>query len=56
MRMITTVDPFTRAVHGFKELILKNTSLPAVAPDTAFLMGFAAVAPLAATLLFRRTL
>jgi ABC-2 type transport system permease protein len=56
MQVITTVDPFTYAVHGFKQLILKNTSLLAIAPDIVFLLGFAALALGAATLLFRRTL
>jgi len=56
MRVITTVDPFTYAVHGFKELILKNTGLLAIAPDIAFLLGFSVIALGAATLLFRRTL
>ena len=56
MRVITTIDPFTYAVHGFKQLILKNTSLLAIAPDMAFLLGFAVLALGAATLLFRRTL
>ena len=39
MKVITTVDPFTYAVHGFKELVLKNTGLWAIAPDIAFLLG-----------------
>ena len=39
MRVITTMDPFTYAVHGFKQLILKNTGLLAIAPDIAFLLG-----------------
>jgi ABC-2 type transport system permease protein len=56
MQVITTIDPFTYAVHGFKELILKNTVLWTIAPDIAFLLGFAALALFAATLLFRRTL
>jgi ABC-2 type transport system permease protein len=56
MRVITTIDPFTYAVHGFKQLVLKNTSLWAIAPDIAFLLGFAVLAMGAATLLFRRTL
>jgi ABC-2 type transport system permease protein len=56
MKAITVVDPFTYAVHGFKELVLKNTGLWAIAPDLAFLLGFAALAMGAATLLFRRTL
>lgn len=56
MKVITTVDPFTYAVDGFKNLVLKNTSLAAVAPDLAFLFGFTLLAMTAATLLFRRTL
>jgi ABC-2 type transport system permease protein len=56
MRAITAVDPFTYAVHGFKELALKNTGLVAILPDLAFLLGFTVLAMSAATLLFRRTL
>jgi ABC-2 type transport system permease protein len=56
MRVITVVDPFTYAVHGFKELILKNTGLMAISGDLAFLLVFAALAMGAATLLFRRSL
>ncbi len=56
MKAITVVDPFTYAVHGFKNLVLKNTGLMAIAPDLIFLFVFSAVAMGAATLLFRRTL
>jgi ABC-2 type transport system permease protein len=56
MRAITAVDPFTYAVHGFKELVLKNTGLLAIAADLLFLLGFAVIAMGAATLLFRRRL
>jgi len=56
MKVITAVDPFTYAVHGFKELVLKNTGMLAIVPDLAFLFGFCAIAMAAATLLFRRTL
>ncbi len=56
MKVITVVDPFTYAVHGFKELLLKNTGLAAIGWDFAFLLGFSALAMGAATLLFRRTL
>jgi ABC-2 type transport system permease protein len=56
MKVITAVDPFTYAVHGFKSLVLKNTGLFAILPDIAFLFGFCIVAMAAATLLFRRTL
>ena len=56
MKVITVVDPFSYAVHGFKELILKNTGLMAISGDLLFLCCFTAAAMTAATLLFRRTL
>jgi ABC-2 type transport system permease protein len=56
MKVISAVDPFTYAVHGFKELLLKNTGLGAIGFDLAFLAVFAALAMFAATALFRRTL
>jgi ABC-2 type transport system permease protein len=56
MKAISTVDPFTYAVHGFKELILKNTGLWAINGDLIFLTGFTVLTLGAATLLFRRTL
>ena len=56
MQAITVVDPFTYAVHGFKDLVLKNTGLMAISTDIAFLLGFTILAMGAATLLFRRTL
>jgi ABC-2 type transport system permease protein len=56
MQVITAVDPFTYAVHGFKELLLKNTGLLAIGSDLAFLALFTVVAMAAATALFRRTL
>jgi ABC-2 type transport system permease protein len=56
MRVITTVDPFTYAVHGFKQLILKNTGLMAISGDLAYLALFSLISISAATLLFRRTL
>jgi ABC-2 type transport system permease protein len=56
MRVITTVDPFTYAVHGFKQLILKNTGLMAISGDLAYLALFTLISISAATLLFRRTL
>jgi ABC-type multidrug transport system permease subunit len=49
-------DPFTYAVHGFKELVLKNTGLAAIGIDLAVLMGFTVATMAAATALFRRTL
>jgi ABC-2 type transport system permease protein len=56
MKVITTVDPFTYAVHGFKELMLKNTGLGAISTDLAFLAAFTLISMAAATFLFRRTL
>jgi ABC-2 type transport system permease protein len=56
MKVIAVVDPFTYAVHGFKQLVLKNTDLMAVSVDLAFLFGFTVLAMSAATVLFRRTL
>jgi len=56
MKAIAVVDPFTYAVHGFKELVLKNTGLAAISVDLAVLAGFTVVTMGAATALFRRTL
>ncbi len=56
MKVLSRVDPFTYAVHAFKSLLLKNTSLGAIAGDFAYLMVFAVVMLISATLLFRRTL
>jgi ABC-2 type transport system permease protein len=56
MKAIAVVDPFTYAVHGFKELVLKNTGLMVISTDLIFLFVFTVVAMGAATLLFRRTL
>jgi ABC-2 type transport system permease protein len=56
MKVIAIVDPFTYSVHGFKELILKNTGLMAIGVDLTYLLVFAAVMMTSATLLFRRTL
>jgi ABC-2 type transport system permease protein len=56
MKAIAVVDPFTYAVDGFKQLILKNTGLMAISGDLLFLFVFTALAMSLATLLFRRTL
>jgi ABC-type multidrug transport system permease subunit len=56
MKVITVIDPFTYAVHGFKQLVLKNTGLAAIGFDFAYLIGFTVLTMVAATLLFRRTL
>src|SRR3984957_3174471 len=56
MKVIAAVDPFTYAVHGFKQLVLKNTGLMAISHDLIFLVIFTVLAMSLATLLFRRTL
>lgn len=56
LRAIAVVDPFTYAVHGFKELVLKNTGLAAIGVDLAVLLTFTLVTMALATVLFRRTL
>ena len=56
MQFIAIADPFTYAVHAFKNLLLKNTGLDAILPDFGFLLIFSVIAMTAATRLFRRTL
>jgi len=56
MKVITIADPFTYAVHGFKQLILKNTGFGAISGDLAYLVIFTVICVTAATMLFRRTL
>jgi ABC-2 type transport system permease protein len=56
MRAIATVDPFTYAVHAFKNLLLKNTGFDAIGFDLMYLVVFSVISMTAATLLFRRTL
>ena len=56
MQVIAVADPFTYAVHAFKNLLLKNTGFDAIGSDLGFLLLFSAVAMTAATALFKRTL
>jgi ABC-2 type transport system permease protein len=56
LRVISQIDPFTFAVHGFKSLLLKETSLIAIWPDMVYLSTFAVVALAIAVPLFKRTL
>jgi ABC-2 type transport system permease protein len=56
LQFISNVDPFTFAVHGFKSLLLKNTSLTAVWQDMVCLTAFAVLALVIAVPLFKRTL
>src|SRR5205823_1599493 len=43
MQVIAVIDPFTYAVHAFKNLLLKNTGLVAIAGDLAYLALFSVV-------------
>jgi len=56
MRVISKADPFTYAVHAFKQLLLKNAGLGAIAYDLIFLLAFTVGAMALSTLLFKRTL
>jgi ABC-2 type transport system permease protein len=56
MQVIAVMDPFTYAVHAFKNLLLKNTGFAAISYDLTFLLIFSVVAMAAATSLFKRTL
>jgi ABC-2 type transport system permease protein len=56
LRVIARGDPFTYAVDGFKNLLLKETSLAAVWGDMLFLTIFAAITLGIAIPLFKRTL
>jgi ABC-type multidrug transport system permease subunit len=56
LRAIAIADPFTYAVHGFKALLLKETSIGAIVPDMIYLTIFAVVTLSAAIPLFKRTL
>ncbi len=56
MRAISSVDPFTYAVHAFKELLLKDAGIRAIGYDLLFLSLFALLMMTCATLLFKRSL
>ena len=56
MKVISKFDPLTFGVHAFKNLLLKNTSLMAIAGDLTFLALFTVLALGLTTLLFKRTL
>jgi ABC-2 type transport system permease protein len=56
LRGIAYVDPFTYAVHGFKQLLLKDAGIAAVYPDFLYLGVFCAVTFAGTVLLFKRTL
>ena len=56
MQVISTIDPFTYAVHAFKSLLLKNTGIGAISGDLAFLAIFTIAMVIAETALFKRSL
>jgi ABC-2 type transport system permease protein len=56
LQWIAWIDPFTYSVHGFKAVLLKGVGLAAIWPDLLYLGGFAAVAFVLSTWLFKRTL
>jgi len=56
MRAISTVDPFTYAVHAFKSLLLKDTGIMAISKDLTFLLVFTLITVTAETALFKRSL
>jgi len=56
LRAIAKADPFTYAVHGFKSLLLKETSFTAIWPDMLYLTIFGVITLSIATPLFKRTL
>ncbi|MBV9670609.1 MAG: ABC transporter permease [Acidobacteriales bacterium] len=56
LRVIARVDPFSYAVHGFKQLLLKDAGISAVFPDFVYLGIFCAVTFAGTVLLFKRTL
>jgi ABC-2 type transport system permease protein len=56
LKLISKVDPFTYAVHGFRALLLKNVGATALVGDMIFLMGFSSLCFAGAYLLFPRRL
>lgn len=56
LRAISIADPFTYAVHGFKEILLKDGGFTAIWSDLIFLCIFGFGTLLIATPLFKRTL
>ncbi|MGA2989441.1 MAG: ABC transporter permease [Candidatus Korobacteraceae bacterium] len=56
LQAVARVDPFTYAVHGFKDVLLKEAGLLAILPDALYLAVFGVSMLLVATVLFKRTL
>jgi ABC-type multidrug transport system permease subunit len=56
LHVIAVADPFTYAVHGLQQVLIKNGGFVSIYPDLLFLAGFGIVTLLIATSLFERTL
>ena len=56
MRVISRIDPFTYAVHGFRTLLLKQVSLTPIVNDLVMLGVTTAVMLTGASLAFKRSL
>jgi ABC-2 type transport system permease protein len=56
LRAIAVVDPFTYAIHGLKQILLKNGGFVSIYGDLLFLSIFGVGTLLIATPLFKRTL
>ncbi len=56
LRPIAVVDPFTYAVHGLQEILIRNGSFVSIYRDLLFLAAFGISTLLIATSLFKRTL
>jgi ABC-2 type transport system permease protein len=56
LRAIAIVDPFTYAIHGLKEILLKDGGMVSIYGDLLFLGVFGIGCLLIATSLFKRTL
>ena len=54
LRAISTIDPFTYAVHGLRAVLLKNVGFDAIVNDVLFLFVFSIICFLATLILFRR--
>jgi ABC-2 type transport system permease protein len=56
LHALAVADPFTYAVEGFRNLLLKGAGIAAVGGDMLFLLAFSALMMAGATALFKRTL
>ena len=56
LKAIAEVDPFTYAVHGFKEILLKDDGFVAIRFDLFFLFAFGVGTLMLALPLFKRTM